>query len=393
MRAELRHARYGYLLALHLLLLCATGWTPSEVAAVLFCSRSGVYRIVWTYRARTLTADEGSERVIQQRRLRLLTPSLKRSVLALLKTAPRALGWCRTRWSCATLAGELQVRRGMAVSAETMRHWLHELGWEWKRAKVAAKDEDPERVTKLARIRLAFEQLRAGTVLFFADELDINLLPKVGYQWMPKGEQVAVMTPGTNEKRYLAGALELTTGAITHCVWYRKQTALFLDLLETLDRTHPAPRFTHLTVVADNAKIHKAAKVQHWLAAHPRFAVLYLPTYCPRANPIERAVGDVHDKCTRNHTRKRIWHLVQDVKQHLRVNGSWRYARSDSSYTPEVRAAVEALHAKANSLDALSQLAAWVYECRVVRFRSINSRNCPHGQYSCNDRPSNFEQN
>jgi transposase len=358
LRTELRRARYGYLLALHLLLLCAAGRTPSEGASVLFCSRSSVYRIVRAYRAGTLTFDEASEQAMQQRRRRVLTPSLKRSVLALLKTAPRALGWCRTRWSCATLAVELQVRRGIIISAETMRHWLHEVGWEWKRAKVAAKDDDPDRVTKLARIRLAVEQLRVGAALFFADELDINLLPKVGYQWMPKGEQVAVLTPGTNEKRYLAGALDLTTGAITHCIWYRKQTGLFLELLDTLDRTHPAPRFTHLTVVVDHAQLHQAKKVQQWLAAHPRFELLYLPTYCPDANPIERAFGDVHDKCTRNHTRTRIWHLVKDVKQHLRVNGPWRYALSKLYYTPEVTAAVEALQAAAAPPVVISPLAA-----------------------------------
>src|SRR4029450_4354770 len=273
----------------------------------------------------TLTCAAGSERATQQRRRRGLTPSLQRSVLALLKTVPRALGWCRTRWSCATLTVELQVRRGIAVSAETMRHWLHELGWEWKRAKVAAKDDDPDRVTKLARIRLAFEQLCAGAALFFADELDINLLPKVGYQWMPKGEQVEVMTPGTNEKRHLAGALDITTGRITHCVWYRKQTGLFLELLDTLDRTHPAPLFTQLTVVVDNAKLHKAKKVQHELAAHRRFALVSLPTSCPAANPSARALGEVHDNCTRNHTRKRLWHLVGEVKPQLRGNGPWRY--------------------------------------------------------------------
>jgi transposase len=358
MRAELRRARYGYLLALHLLLLCAAGRTPSEVAAVLFCSRSSVYRIVRMYRAGTLTFEEPNEQEMHQRRLRLLTPSLKRSVQALLKTAPRVYGWCRTRWSCATLAVEVQVRRGITVSAETMRHWLHEVGWEWKRAKLAAKDDDPQRVEKLARIRLAYEQLRAGMALFFADELDINLLPKVGYQWMPKGEQVEVMTPGTNEKRYLAGALDIATGTITHCVWYRKQTGLFLELLETLDRTHPAPLFTHLTVVVDNAKLHKAKKVQQWLAAHPRFELLYLPTYCPDANPIERAFGDVHDKCTRNHTRKRIWHLVGEVKQHLRVKGPWRYALSQLYYTPEVTAAVAALPAASATPAETSQLAA-----------------------------------
>ena len=358
MRAELRRARYGYLLALHLLLLCATGRTPSKVAAVLFCSRSSVYRIVRAYQTGTLTFDEATESAMPQRRLRLLTPSLKRSVQALLKTAPRADGWCRTRWSCATLAVEMQVRRGIRVSAETMRHWLHELGWEWKRAKVAAKDDDPQRVEKLARIRLAFEQLRAGVALFFAEELDISLLPKVGYQWMRKGEQVEVMTPGTNEKRYLAGALELTTGTITQCVWYRKQTGLFLDLLETLDRTYPAPLFSHLAVVADNATIHHAGKVEQGLAAHPRFELLYLPTYCPRANPIERAFGDVHDKCTCNHTRKQMWHLVQDVKQHLRVNGPWRYSLSEIYYTPEVTAAVAALQATLTTPAETSQLAA-----------------------------------
>jgi hypothetical protein len=175
---------------------------------------------------------------------------------------------------------------------------------------------------------------------------------------MPKGEQVEVMTPGTNEKRYLAGALDLTTGTIPHCVWYRKQTGIFIDLLETLDRTYPAPLLSHLTVVADNAKIHHAQKVQQWLATHPRFELLYLPTYCPRANPIERAFGDVHDKCTRNHTRKRMWHLLQDGKRHLQSNGPWRYVLSEIYYTPEVTTAVEGLQTVDSSLAALSQLAA-----------------------------------
>ncbi len=256
------------------------------------------------------------------------------------------------------MALELHARRGRKVSAETVRRWLHDLGWVWKRAKLRAKDDDPQRVGKLARIRYAFEQIRAGVALVFADELDISLLAKVGYQWMPQGTQAEVMTLGTNEKRHLAGALDITTGTMTHCVWYRKVTGLFLDLLTTLDRQYPARAFFHLYVVVDNAKIHSAAEVQKWVAAHPRFELLYLPTYCPRANPIERAFGDVQDKCTRNHTRKRIWHLGQDVKHHLQSNGPWPYALSELYYTPEVTADVEALRAAELSPAALSQLAA-----------------------------------
>jgi transposase len=179
--AELRRARYGYLLALHVLLLCAAGRTPTEIAAVLFCSRSSVYRVVSAYRAGSLGwADEGEEGPRPPGRLRVLGPALQRSLLAILRTAPRACGWCRTRWSCATVALEVQARRGVGVAAETVRRWLQELGWEWKRAKLVAKDDDPQRVEKLARIRYTFEQLRAGAALCFADELDISLLPKVG---------------------------------------------------------------------------------------------------------------------------------------------------------------------------------------------------------------------
>ena len=361
MLAEIRRARYGYLLALHILLLCAAQRTPTEVAAVLWCSRSTVYRVVKAYRAGQLAGLAEAEEARQgraQRRLTVFSPALKRSVLAILQTGPRVCGWCRTRWSCATIALELQARRGLAVSGETVRRWLHELDWVWKRAKLIAKDDDPQRVEKLARIRVAFEQLRAGTALFFADELDISLLPKVGYQWMPKGTQVEVLTPGTNDKRYLAGALDVTTGTISDCVWYSKVTGLFLNLLQTLDRAYPAAAFSRLTVVADNAKIHHAGEVEKWVAAHPRFELLYLPTYCPRANPIERAFGDVHDKCTRNHTRKRLGHLVQDVTQHLQVNGPWSYALSDLYYTPEVTAAVEALRAAESTHEEISQLAA-----------------------------------
>src|SRR3954449_5702673 len=49
MLAELRHARRGCILTLHVLLLCAAGRTPTEIATFLFCSRTSVYRIVNAY--------------------------------------------------------------------------------------------------------------------------------------------------------------------------------------------------------------------------------------------------------------------------------------------------------------------------------------------------------
>ena len=81
MLAALRRARYGYLLALHVLLLCAAGRNPTDIAAFLFCSRSSVYRIVRLYRARKLgfTVDaEGQLKAPVQ--TTILMPWMKRSL-------------------------------------------------------------------------------------------------------------------------------------------------------------------------------------------------------------------------------------------------------------------------------------------------------------------------
>src|SRR5262249_27937177 len=240
MRAILRRARYGYLLAFHILLLCAAGRNPTEIAAFLLCSRSRVYRIVRAYRTGSLgirLAPDGQLSIAVQ--TSVLMPWLTRSLGPLRKAAPRAYGWCRTRWSCVTLAATLQGKHGIAVSAETVRRWLHEIGWGGKRAKLGAKDDDPHRGEGLARIRFHHEHLEAHEMMVFVDELDMHLLPKVGAAWMPHGTQAEIMTPGKNEKHSLAGALHLATGKWLYCLGPRKNNGLFRELLTLLDTTYP----------------------------------------------------------------------------------------------------------------------------------------------------------
>jgi hypothetical protein len=161
--------------------------------------------------------------------------------------------------------------------------------------------------------------------------------------------QTEIMTPGTNEKHYLAGGLQLATGKLLYCLGPRKNNGLFRDLLTLLDTTYPASEVPRIYVVVDNYCIHKAKAVTQWLANHSRFTLLWLPTYCPRANPIERVFGDVHDKCTRNHTRKRLRDLVQDVERHIQANGPWQYKLSRLYDAPEVTAAVAHLAAEKQS--------------------------------------------
>ncbi len=75
---------------------------------------------------------------------------------------------------------------------------------------------------------------------------------KIGYAWMPQDTPMTVMTPGTNEKHGLAGALDLATGALLHGVTSRNTDALVQDLLTRLDACDPAERSTRLSVVVDH---------------------------------------------------------------------------------------------------------------------------------------------
>ena len=104
------------------------------------------------------------------------------------------------------------------------------------------------------------EQKRPDELILFADELDIDLLAKVCYQWGLKGIQLEVLTPGNNQKHYLAAALDPVTGKLVYVLGPRKNNVLFRQLLDRLDQIFRR-RYRIIYVVCDNYKIHKAKAV------------------------------------------------------------------------------------------------------------------------------------
>ena len=343
--AQLRTARYGHLLTLQALLLLHHGYSPTEIAACLFCSRSSVYRSVAAWRSGALNLAV-SRRLPRSWWGRVLADGLRRKLAFLLRCLPRAFGWMRTRWSCACLALTLSRQVGYQISAETVRRWLHQAGYVWKRPSLVARDDDPARASLLARIRLHWEELGPREALVFADELELQLLPKVGAQWTRCGQRVEIVTPGQDRRCYIAAALDFRTGRLRHRTGPKKNRFLFLDLLRALDRVYSGADFRRVYVVADNYSIHTAGDVCRWLACHPRFVLLGLPRYCPKANPIERVFGDLHDQITRNHGHRTLPPLLAEVQRYLRRRA--RHGQLPSIYRElAVNSAVRHLRRKA----------------------------------------------
>ena len=160
--------------------------------------------------------------------------------------------------------------------------------------------------------------------------MDIHLNPKIGLDWMVSGQQKQVLTPGKNEKRYLAGALDVRTGIVTWVEGIRKTSYLFLDLLDRLRRDYPKERCLHL--ICDNYRIHKSDIVHAALSGYlaGKIKLHFLPPYCPDHNKIsERSTWrrDLDADVTRNHRQPNMTKLMEAVRYHLRKRNQRQYRR------------------------------------------------------------------
>ncbi len=130
------------------------------------------------------------------------------------------------------------------------------------------------------------------------------------------GKQHDVITPGKNVKRYVAGALNARSGKVVHAVAERKNSELFLALVDALRRTYRRARHIHL--VLDDFIIHKSRRTLRHLAGLGRRIVLhFLPPYSPESNVIERLWKQLHDHVTRNHTHRAIEPLMEAVDEFI----------------------------------------------------------------------------
>jgi hypothetical protein len=59
---------------------------------------------------------------------------------------------------------------------------------------------------------LPLTELPDGAVMLAEDETHVNLLPWVRSTWILKGSRQRVMTPGSNQRRTIFGAVDLASG-------------------------------------------------------------------------------------------------------------------------------------------------------------------------------------
>jgi transposase len=267
------HGRWRVGARLVMILLSARGWDAAQVAELLGCHPRTVRR--WVRRYQTHGVGGLADRP-RAGRPRLGSRRLGQRILRLLGQ-PRA-------WTI----GRLWQRLGRpAISLRTLHRRTLEVA-RWRRPRLVARG-DPDRERVLAALHQQLGDVPQGSVVLAEDETHLHLLPWVRATWIPQGQRQPVMTPGTNRRRSIFGAIDLASGRFCYRVCRRAVSATFIAFCEQLLAAYAEAPL--VAVVCDNVIIHRSKLVQAWLAAHPRLVVWHGARYSPHDNPTERVWG------------------------------------------------------------------------------------------------------
>ena len=298
-----------------IVLLSSKGRASRSIAESVQCDRSWVSRVIAAFEQYGEAAlldgreDNGAEK---------LSEVYLAQLYDLVQGCPMDHGYPRPTWTQELLVLVMEQQMGVRVSVGTMSRALRRIGARRgrPRPRVACPWRKAAREARLREIERRVRSCAPQDVVVYEDEVDIHLNPKIGLDWMNRGQQKWVMTPGRNEKRYLAGALNARTRRLTCVERPMKNSWLFIALLEALLKDYPAARRIH--VVLDNFRIHHSRIVQQALQRwEGRIVLHFLPPYCPDHNKIERVWQDLHANVTRNHQCGSMEELMANVWGHV----------------------------------------------------------------------------
>lgn len=305
----------GLALRCQVVLLAAKGRSRPQIAEGAGCSVSWVGRVLARFRDCGVAG-------LYDRREDNGAVKLDESYLSLLKRlvddSPQDYGYPRPTWTRELLAKLMHELTGVKVHPATMSRALKAIRARRGRPRPRVRCPWPRRQkeARLAEIRSLIENLPADQAAVYLDEVDVHLNPKVGLDWMNRGTQKEVLTPGTNQKRYLCGAMDARTGLLAWVKSERKNSLLFVAMLRKLPEVYPHAKVIH--VVLDNYRVHTSRISQAAVAELGGRVVLhFLPPYCPDDNRIERVWLDLHANVTRNHRCGDMGELMRRVVAYL----------------------------------------------------------------------------
>ena len=202
--------------------------------------------------------------------------------------------------STAAVMAHIERQHGVAYSKPGMIKLLHRLGFEYRKPKgLPARADVAAQEAFTALYEALLNGLGPDETVYFADAVHPEYQSRPAHGWVRKGEHLAVRRGKGRQRVNLAGALCLETGHCQIVEDVRITAETTVELLSRLERANPDKRLIH--VILDNAGTNRGQTLRAWLARPDcRIRPIYLPSYAPNLNAIERLWKVMHQHVTHN---------------------------------------------------------------------------------------------
>lgn len=256
--------------------------TSTQIGALCGVSGSAVRN--WRQR---LLAQGSLEATVAPGPSRHLTDEQIAQTIDLLRAGSGPARYADHRWTCPGVRQLIGLKFDVWYDVDHLSRVLHEWGFSLQKPVKRAVEQDQEAVVTWIETKVpALEKkIEDGERLAFLDEVGFSLKPTVTRTWATRG-QTPVLASKTNWERVSTIGAIVTTGQFlqqTHPTSIKGQQVIsFLKHL----LHHVQGK---VTVILDNAIIHKTKALCAFVLGEERLSLEYLPPYSPELNPIEFA--------------------------------------------------------------------------------------------------------
>ncbi len=212
------------------------------------------------------------------------------------------------RWTLDLIRACSEHLKGYTLSG--VWRLLDSLGLRWRSAKVQQFSPDPEYASKLLDLEMVLWEARRyprSVTAVFMDQMGFNRWPDPGKDW-GSTPPLADRTGAKEQKWRLIGALNPLTGQVNYLDAYIVGRAKVINFYGQLVEAYPQART--LYVIQDNWSIHSHPDVLAALQDWPQVTPVWLPTYAPWLNPIEKLWRWLRQEVLKLHRWADDWEML-----------------------------------------------------------------------------------
>ena len=218
-----------------------------------------------------------------------------------------------SRWTLRTIRASVEWLTDYTLSGVWRVLQTCSLGLHSSCARLFSPDPDyQKKVRRLHRCLRDAARHPDTVVAVFLDEFGYQRWPAVAPMW--GGEAAVAQRAGNTQQWRTLGALNALTGQINYLDGYIVGRQQVMQFYSCLNEAYPK-KVERLYVIQDNWNIHTHPDVLTALEQYPRITPVWLPTYAPWLNPIEKLWRWLRQDILKMHRWVEDW---PQVKQRVR---------------------------------------------------------------------------